>query len=269
MPTSDAIESRFHAATRFAREAGDFTLKRFHSKAYGAETKRDGTVVTLADREAEQLLRDRIKEAFPGDGVLGEEFGETKGDSGFRWVLDPIDGTASFVHGVPLYGTLVAVETLEGGPRSVVGVIHMPALGETVAAAEGFGCLHAPGGGKIGRKAEVSRTTSLRDATMVTTAVDYFAKDGRESLYLDLTRQFKYTRGWSDCYAHVLVATGRADVCIEPSVNPWDVAPMTVIMREAGGRYTSWDGVETAHTKDGVASNGHLHEDVLKLLKSR
>lgn len=252
-----------------AREAGDLTLRRFQVRIREGEIKHDGTVVTIADREAESLLREAITREFPEDAILGEEFGETTGTTAFRWVLDPIDGTASFVHGVPLYGTLVAVERQDaGGPRSVVGVIYMPGLREMVAAADGLGCLHAPGPGRLARPARVSRTASLAEATLVTTSVDYFAKHDRQGVFLEAVSRFQYSRGWSDCYAHVLVATGRADVCIEPTLAPWDAAPLPVIMREAGGMYSGWDGRETAHAPDGVSSNGLLHAEVLALLGS-
>lgn len=263
----DEVRRRLEAACAYAREAGEYTLGHFRRKGLEVRAKGDGTAVTQADRGAEELIRAAVKRDFAGDGILGEEFGESVGTSGYRWVLDPVDGTTSFVHGVPLYGTLIAVETMENGkPRSVAGVIHMPAMGETVYAGEGSGAWHIAGPGASAQPARVSATRTLGDAMLLTTAIDYFAKAGRRELYLDLVSRVKHTRGWSDCYAHLLVATGRADAVIEPWLHPWDIAPMTIIMREAGGRHTDWAGVETAHSRSGLTTNGAVHDELLALL---
>jgi histidinol-phosphatase len=218
-------------------------------------TKADGTLVTEADRDAERVLRSVIRTAFPDHGILGEEEGEVRGTAPYRWVLDPVDGTKSFVHGVPLWGTLVAVEH-EGVP--VVGVCRMPALGETVAAAKGLGCEFN------GRPCRVSDVRELSKALLVLTSPR--AARRRTPRYLALEDQVAFVRGWSDCYAYCLVATGRADVALDPAMNPWDCGPFATILEEAGGRFTDWRGAATIHGGDALASNGHLHQAALDVL---
>jgi len=256
------MADRLSFAVEAAREAGERTLRAFRSRRFGVDVKDDGTPVTDADRDAERALRAAIEASFPDDAILGEEFEDRPGSSGYRWIIDPIDGTKSFVHGVPLYGTLVAVER---DRRSVAGVIRMPALDESVYAGEGSGAWHVAGG-ESPVPARVSGVDDVSQAMMCTTSMDYFSRTGRGALFESLCGRFGATRGWSDCYAHVLVATGRAEVVVEPEISPWDVAPMTVIMREAGGRYTGWDGEETAYAPEGVSSNGLVHEAVLAML---
>ncbi len=263
MPAADPTLARLEFALECAREAGDLTLGYFRSRRFAVDAKDDGSHVTDADRDAETLIRDALERAFPDDAIFGEEHGERAGSSGYRWLIDPIDGTASFVHGVPLYGTLVAVER-EG--VSVAGVIHMPALDETVHAAHGHGAWHTKADSREAVPARVSAVRTLRESLLVLTAFDYFAQAGREDVFARLARAFARTRGWSDCYAHLLVATGRAEAAVEPSIKPWDVAPMTVILEEAGGRYTDWHGRASAYGPDGASTNGLIHEALLGVL---
>lgn len=274
------IQQRLDAAVAIGREAGERTLPAFRSQQYGVELKVDGSEVTEVDRATEAWIRERVLEAFE-DGVLGEEHGETAGTSGFRWVVDPIDGTISFVRGVPLYGTLVSVQRWGGdrpphrpeagasdGWESVVGVIAMPALGEMVYAGVGGGCWHVAADDSTPRPARVSGVRELGRATVCTTSLDYFAKCGRERAYERLGAACGMLRGWSDCYAHVLVATGRVEAAVEPSsINLWDVAGMPVIMSEAGGRYTDLQGRAGAHWKTGLSTNGFVHEALLEAMR--
>ncbi len=247
-----------------ARAAGDATLPTFRH-GVDADTKPDGSLVTKTDLATEQLLRDRCLRAFPTDGFLGEEFGEHQGTSGRRWIADPIDGTFSFAHGVPLYGTLLALE-IDGTSR--VGVIHMPALAETVFAAQGLGAWHLPQGSSVPKPARYRACASLDRALACATSTDYFRSSGHARLLDRLVNSFGAIRGWSDCYAHLLAATGRTDVVIEPVVNVWDIAPMTVIHAEAGGLCTDWQGQTTAHNGNCLATAGPLHREVLQLLNS-
>jgi histidinol phosphatase-like enzyme (inositol monophosphatase family) len=256
--------ARLDAALHFAREAGALILRSFHARSFEIDTKRDGSEVTTADREAEQRLRALIAAAFPGDGVLGEEFGATPSSSGWRWVLDPIDGTTSFVHGVPLFGTLIACER-DGSTRA--GVIHMPALAETVYASAGAGAWHVAAGAETPRPARVSRVGSIADAMACTTSYIYFRRARAEGAMLPLLERFGNSRGWSDCYAHVLCATGRIDAVVEPVLHPWDIAPMQVIYAEAGGRTSDWAGRPGAYNANGVATNGLIHDELLALLR--
>ena len=235
-------------AVEIARGAGEITLQYFR-KQPETSRKSDGSFVTIADREAESYLRRRIAERFPDDGILGEEEGEIGGRSGRRWILDPIDGTFAFVHGVPLYGVLIAVE-LEG--EMSVGVVNMPALGEIVSAAKGLGCF------LNGERARVSTTAELKDALLLSTTFV-----GATEL---LQARAKVSRTWGDCYGYVLVATGRADVMLDPVMNLWDCAPLLPIMEEAGGTFTDWRGVRTVDGGNSIATNGVLFDEVMSLI---
>jgi histidinol phosphatase-like enzyme (inositol monophosphatase family) len=222
------------------------------------EAKADGTPVTIADRSAETFLRDEISRRYPDHGILGEEFGETRAGADIRWILDPIDGTRSFVRGVPLYGVLIGIE-IEGVPA--VGVAHFPALGETVGAARGEGCIWN------GRPARVSAVTELRHAAVLATdPIDLLdGPTGRG--WEQLVRSCSLARTWGDCYGHILVATGRAEVMIDPILSPWDAAPFVPILMEAGGRFTDMEGHIGAHGGSGISTNGLLHEEILHSLR--
>lgn len=257
------LSSRLTLALDAARSAGGVALGYFNHGRFDINTKRDGTPVTAADEHAEQLLRNAVLDAFPDDGILGEEFPETRGRSGYRWIIDPIDGTKSFIHGVPLWGTLVAVEH-EG--RSVVGVIHMPALNETVYAAAGQGAWHVKGN-QSPVAARVSSVDSLSRSVACITAPDLMVKAGMSDRFCAFAARCAAMRGWSDCYGHVLAATGRVEVVLEPAVAPWDIAATVVVMKEAGGRCTDWRGNESAYSPTALVSNGLVHEEALGLLK--
>lgn len=254
-----ALASRLELALAAAREAGDITLKYFRQGNYEVEVKSDASPVTQADRESEQHLRSRIAESFPDDAILGEEFGETAGTSGYRWILDPIDGTKSFVHGVPLYGTLVGVEH-DG--QSVIGVIHAAAAGETVYAARGGGAWYVSGDSEP-VKAQVSTTAKLSDGLLLTSEVEGFSITGRFATFEKLSRSAKITRTWGDCYGYLLIVTGRADAMIDPRMHLWDAAALQPILIEAGGTYTDWQGEPTIYSGDGVATNGKLLDEVI------
>lgn len=259
--------TRLDLARTLALEAGALTLRHFQLDDLRVEMKQDGTPVTIADREAEQVLRQGVMAEFPDDGLIGEEFGVAEGRSDFRWVFDPIDGTKSFACGVPLYGTLVAVERRVGGVwRSVVGVVNMPALGEMVYAADGCGAWQEVGGAK--RAARVSGVTTLRESVMVLTGGEYTTQAGAEGVQRRLASACRLVRGWSDCYGLVLVATGRAEVWFEPVVREWDVAPAPVILREAGGTFTDWRGVEDIRSGTGLGTNGRIHAEALAIIQA-
>lgn len=246
-------------AVELARGAGDITLDYFRKKPE-TTTKSDGSYVTIADRQAESYLREEIAKRFPDDGVLGEEEGESQGSSGRRWIVDPIDGTFAFVHGVPFYGVLIALE-IEG--ELSVGVINMPALGELVSAAKGVGCF------LNGEPARVSKTAEMKDALLLATDFTSCAKYGFGRAAELLQERAKTSRTWGDCYGYVLVATGRADVMLDPVMNLWDCAPLLPIMEEAGGTFTDWRGVRTASGGNAIATNGVLFDEVMNLLGVR
>ncbi len=252
----DEIQDILTAAEGFAREAGEITLRYFGGMV-DADDKSDGTPVTIADRQAEEHIRARIEEVFPDHGILGEEYGETKPGARCRWILDPIDGTRSFMHGVPLYGVLIGVE-IEGEAR--VGVANFPALGELIAAGEGLGCR------LNGEPTSVSPTTELRKSLVLTTDVERILATPSAAGFRKLQQGADFARTWGDCYGHCLVATGRVEIMIDPILSPWDAGPLLTIVTEAGGRWTSFTGEASIHAGSGVATNGHLHDLVLETL---
>lgn len=243
------------AAVEIARGAGLLTLAHFGSRVPSA-AKGDGSPVTLADREAEEFLRREIRRRFPDHGLLGEELGEEEGREPIRWILDPIDGTRSFMRGVPLYAVLVGIEA-EG--EAVAGVAHFPALEETVAAGRGLGCTWN------GAPCRVADTARLSDALALTSEPEA-VRSGAVPGWDALVARTDYVRGWGDAYGHALVATGRAEVMVDPVLAAWDAAPLLPILEEAGGRFTDLVGRATIHGGSGVSTNGVLHDEVLQLL---
>lgn len=243
-------------AVSAAWQAGRQTLAHYQT-GVAVQRKLDRSLVTDADRNAEELLRGLIAARFPEHSIVGEEFGADRTGASHRWIIDPIDGTSTFVRGVPFYGVLMALE-IDGDP--VVGVSYFPALDEMVAAARGGGCYWN------GRKAQVSRVTTLTDACIAYTD----ARGLRERLGAEwdtLQDATALQRGWGDCYGHCLVATGRVDVMLDPRMNPWDCAALVPILQEAGGRFTDWTGRAVIDGGDAISSNGWLHEHILERLR--
>jgi len=250
------LQEAFDFAAQIAREAGDIALKYFRS-SLTVETKHDGSEVTIADRETEAHLRRRISEKFPRDGILGEEENEQAGTSGRRWIIDPIDGTYSFVHGVPMFGVLVALVVDED---PVVGVVNLPATQELVCAARGFGCF------ANGEVARVSETTSLSEALVLATDFGTCERFGFGPAAERIQRQARARRTWGDCYGYILVATGRADIMVDPVMNVWDCAPLLPILEEAGGTFTDWNGRRTIAGGNAIATNGQLFAEVMRMV---
>lgn len=263
------LADRIAFALDLARCASEITLRYFRTSEYRVERKSDRSPVTAADKEAEQAVRRMVAERFPLDSILGEEFGSSGGTSEYEWIIDPIDGTKSFISGVPLYSTLVGM-TFRGTPT--LGVIAIPALGEICLAAKGFGAWYASA--SVGDQAEqivlrrtvVSATPSLTDGLFLTSQVDNFERRLAMSAYSELERQAYVTRSWGDGYGYLLVATGRAELMVDPIVNPWDVAAVAPIIEEAGGRFTSWSGELDIRAGHCLASNGLVHQAALSCL---
>jgi histidinol phosphatase-like enzyme (inositol monophosphatase family) len=242
-------------AVAVAWQAGRLTLAHYQT-GVTIEQKPDSSVVTIADREAEHLIRRRIAERYPDHSIVGEEFGRHDREGSHRWLIDPIDGTNTFVRGVPFYGVLVALE-IELEP--VVGVAYFPAVDELLSAAKGLGCSWN------GRRAHVSHTTQLSSCCVVYTDAKHVSMrlgEGWKGLIADTAIQ----RGWGDCYGHCLVATGRADIMLDPRMHPWDCAALIPIVQEAGGRFSDWRGRLTIDGGDALSTNGALHEEVLARL---
>lgn len=228
-----------------ARVAGRIAMK-YYRTGVAAESKGDGSPVTVADREAEQAVRAWIAQQFPGDEVLGEEFGLTEG-RGRRWFIDPIDGTKTFVRGVPLWGSMVAVAE---GDTVLAGSIYCPAVDEMVAAAVGEGCWHN------NTRCHVSTIDTIEEATILTTDDTFPYNPERAPKWAALAKRAKVARTWGDCYGYVLVATGRAEVMVDDRLSPWDAASLIPIIAEAGGLYTDWRGRTAVDGEDGIATNG-------------
>ncbi|QDU88666.1 Histidinol-phosphatase [Pirellulimonas nuda] len=272
-PTQSQVAQRLEFAVQIAHEAGAVTLDYFRSASLAVDRKSDGSPVTAADRAAETLLRERIAAEFPGDAVVGEEFGASPGDSGYTWVLDPIDGTKSFIHGVPLYTTLIGVLTGDtpdcGKPQA--GVIHSPATGETAWAAIGQGCRLSGRSGAADRPGQVSSCGSLDESLVLTSEVVSFRRNrSGDALtkYLQLQDSARLVRTWGDGYGYLMLVGGRADVMLDPIMNLWDAAALMPIVTEAGGRFTDWRGEATVHSGDALATNGQVHQAVLDILAS-
>ena len=256
------ISARLELALLAAREAGHITLEYFRRDDLEVERKGDDSPVTVADRRAEDHLRRRIAETFASDAILGEEMPDREGSSGYRWILDPIDGTKSFIHGIPLYSTLVAVER-EGEP--ILGVIRIPALDECVYAATGQGAwyVHGP---REARRARVSQRP-LAQGLFLTSEVGNFDKVGRRDAYNKLEDAARLTRSWGDGYGYLMVATGRAELMVDPLGALWDLAALLPIMEEAGGTFTDWQGRRTVQSGNGVATNGVTQADAMAILQ--
>ena len=260
---NDTYDGRLREMIRVAYLAGQHTLKYFRHRDLVVDSKTDDSPVTVADREAEQLVRKMIAEAFPNDTVQGEEFDEQTGTSSYRWIVDPIDGTKSFVCGVALYSTLLALEC-DGEP--VGGVIYIPAGGEMIVAAAGQGSWYRSADDGDWQKASVSSKSDVAEAVFVVSQVDSFEERGAGAAYKRIEKDAWLTRSWGDGYGYLMVATGRADIMIDPICNAWDVAAILPIVREAGGKFTDWKGNATTRGGDGVGTNGLLHVSVLERL---
>lgn len=244
-------------AVESAQLAGEFTLRYFRAGT-AHEMKPDNTPVTAVDRGSEQLLRQRIEAQFPKHGIVGEEFGEKRGEVPARWILDPIDGTMSFISGVPLYSVLVG---FEWAGEVLAGVIHLPALGESVYAARGRGCQWN------GRPARVSDVADLAQARLVVTSTKLVYKHGRGPAFERLREACYTDRGWSDAYGYALLATGRADVVLDPVMALWDTAALMPVVTEAGGTLTDWSGTPTHTAPEAVATNGRLFQAVMAQIR--
>lgn len=252
-------KTRYEIAVSAAEEAGRLALRYFDTDL-AIEWKEDASPVTKADREAEVLLRSIISKHFPNDGFLGEEYGDQPGTSGYRWVLDPIDGTRSYMRGIPLWATLVGLEYRD---EQIAGVAVAPALGQTYRAMRGAGAYRGE------RRLSVSTVSTLADASLFYSSISWFVKAGCQDTFLQLAAQTQRQRGYGDFYGFVLVAQGSGELMFEHGCHAWDLAALKVIVEEAGGRFTDWQGQPNIHRPDVIASNGLLHDRVLKMLDGR
>ena len=251
-----AWRTRLEAAREAALCAGQFALGHY-DQGIDVQWKADLSPVTIADQGAEKLLRESLLGRFPGDGFLGEESGAQAGDSGYRWIIDPIDGTRSFVRGVPLWATLVG---LEYRGAAIAGVCHLPALNITYHAVRGGGAF------RDDRRLHVSKIKSLAEAHIFYSSISWFARAGCEAEFLKLVKGTQRQRGFGDFYGFVLVAQGSGELMIEHGVHAWDIAALVPIVEEAGGKMTNWDGKLDLERPDILASNGLLHDEALRIM---
>ncbi|NBO93667.1 MAG: histidinol phosphate phosphatase [Planctomycetia bacterium] len=248
--------SRYEQAIDITRKAGK-VAHAYYDKPLEVMTKGDESPVTIADRATEQFLREHLARAFPGDGFLGEEFGDTPSSTGYRWIMDPIDGTRSFVRGIPLWGTMVG---LEYKGELVAGVIDCACQGSTWHAVRGGGAY------RDDQKISVSKVTELSKANLFYSGLNWFVKAGREKQFLELVRRTERQRGYGDWYGFMLAAQGAGEAMIEYGVHSWDVAAVVPIVVEAGGLFSCWDGSMSIDRPDVIVSNGILHDQLLGIL---
>lgn len=252
------IQELLQAATEIAQIGGQNTLKYF-KKEMKVISKADDSPVTIADRETEQIMRAEITKRYPKHGIIGEEFGKTNEESNIQWVLDPIDGTKSFIHGVPFYTTLIGV-LVDGEPQ--VGIINAPALNELCAAAIGCGAT------LNGKPCKVRDTEKLENATLLVTEIEYFKEFGQQKLFQELLSKTKIHRTWGDAYGHLMVATGRADLMYDPILNIWDTAALLPVLKEAGGIFSDNIGNETIYSGNGFSTTLKLFPEVKKIFEA-
>lgn len=249
------LNSIHQSAIEIARNGGAQTLEYFR-QPMDVDRKTDDSPVTIADRQSETLMRDLIAERFPSHGIVGEEHGRENADSPVQWILDPIDGTKSFIHGIPLYTTLIGV-VVEGTP--VVGVVYAPALDELYEAAEGKGAR------LNGERCEVRNCETLSSASFLSTDVTTPPKANYGRVFQELVDQSRIHRTWGDAYGHMMVAAGRADLMFDPILNIWDAAPLLPILKESGGVFCDTEGNETIESGNGFSCSRDLLPEVQEI----
>lgn len=249
--------SRYEEGVLAAQAAGEVALKYFDT-GVAVETKPDRSPVTIADRSAEKALREYLLRHFPDDGYLGEELGDTPGTTGFRWIIDPIDGTRSFVRNIPVWATLVG---LEDRGEMVAGICYVPTWKQTYRALRGDGTY------RDDRRIHVSDVSDIEKALVSYTSFGFFKAADRHQTFTNLLAKTERSRGYADFYGFVLVAQGSVDLMVEHGVHVWDVAGLKVLVEEAGGRFTDWDGGPSIDRPDVVASNGLIHDAALEILR--
>lgn len=249
-------DTYFNAVADVARVAGDFAMSQFGHDLM-IDVKLDGSPVTIADRGAEERARAWIEKRFPDDGILGEEFGDVRPDARRRWIIDPIDGTKSFVRRVPLWGTLIAVTEDD---TVVAGCAYFPALAENIVAAVDRGCFWN------GTRCSVSDNSHLASATLLITDPVFPGHPERKRAWDRIAGDAGIVRTWGDCYGYLLLATGRAEAMVDDIASPWDAAALYPIVTEAGGVFTDWRGNATAFGGDIIATNSALASGVRSVL---
>jgi histidinol phosphatase-like enzyme (inositol monophosphatase family) len=243
---------------RLSDESAHVIKPHFAALNFEVEMKDDETPVTLADRQAEEVMRDLIRREFPNHGIIGEEYGSENEAAEFVWMLDPIDGTISFASGCPLFGTLICLLHEE---RPILGAINQPILDLL--------CLGDNNQTTVnGNRVQMRTVDKLSEATLLTTDVLSVPKYQEKAGFENLVQKIKYFRTWGDCYGYLLLAFGGADIMLDPIVNPWDILPVIPIIQGADGVITSWDGGDAARGTSCVAANKRLHPLVMEILQT-
>lgn len=251
------LEPFLEFAVKAAKKAGKHTL-RYFNKEIDVNYKSDNSPVTKADKESEQLIRSFIEANYPTHNIIGEEFGATHRSSDFTWILDPIDGTRSFIHAIPLYTTLIGL-VYKNVP--VVGVVYAPATDEIAEGASGLGARYN------GSSCKVTEIENINEALFLTTDIRHFEKAGINSVHDYLVQEVKQHRTWGDAYGHMKVAAGQADIMFDPLLNIWDAAALLPLITEAGGMFTDINGNSTIKGGSGVSANKILSKKILDTIK--
>lgn len=249
-------KSRYELAIEVAQKAGQHA-RTIYDSSFEVEWKQDRSPVTIADKQAEQIIREEVGKYFPQDGFLGEEFGDQPGTSGYRWIIDPVDGTKSFVRKIPMWGTLIGLEFRD---EQIAGVVYMPNYGELWRALKGDGAYH------LNRRIRVSDVSEMSKSMLCYSSISWFEKQNKQKQFLELSAKTDRQRGYGDFYGFCLVAQGSSEFMIDTGVHAWDVAAIKPIVEEAGGLFTDWSGTPNIHRPDVIASNGRQHQKVLDIL---
>lgn len=252
----DSYLKELEYALKVVKASDRITLKYFRSRSK-VNYKPDRSPVTIADKACEKFLVGEISRKFPDHGFYGEEFGEARAihESSLRWIIDPIDGTRNFTRGIPYWGTLCGLEH-EG--EIVAGIMALPALKTTYYASKGHGAY------KNGKRVKVSKIKELSKATVIFGGLNYFIRTRYEKPFLEVVKSSYHDRGFGDCFGYSFVADGSAEVMLDPIVSPWDVAAIKIIIEEAGGIYTDFEGKLTIYSRTGLAGNPYIHESILR-----
>lgn len=250
------LQQHLDVAIAAAKAAGEVILPYFRT-ALQIETKADQSPVTAADRAGEQVIVEVLRQYFPDYGVLGEEFGTQPGNTNARWIIDPIDGTQNFIRGIPFFGTLIA---LEQAGEITAGVVYAPAQGDLLYASKGLGAF------ANGERLAVSAIAELAQATLLHGSLDLMLRDGHWAGLTRLAQATRRQRGFGDYFAYTFVCRGQAEVMLETNIQPWDVAPLKILVEEAGGRFSDFTGTTSIYSGNAIVSNGHVHDAVLALL---
>lgn len=243
---------------KLAEKSAAVIMPYFGNDNMEVELKADDTPVTQADRQAERIMRDLINREYPSHGIIGEEYGEENPDAEFVWVIDPIDGTRSFASGCPLFGTLICL--LQGG-EPVLGAIHQP-ITQQFCYGDGIRTTCN------GKPVQMRPVTQLREASLLTTDIKHIFLYQRRANFENLAERVKFFRTWGDCYGYLLLATGWADIMLDPVMNPWDLLPLIPIIRGANGVITTWDGSDALNGNSIVAANQFVHGRVVEILNA-